>query len=219
MAFPAREVPLFGPLATGPREPAPREASPFDPGLRDPGSFAPGHRDTGPAQHDAGPRDTGVREAPLWEPDGAARLVGQRSGVELPPLPEPEHHPTEQIDRSALRRPVTAPAGPPVPTPTVYRSRRPGLIILLAIGGATIELLLLFVLVHAMFAENFAAGGMLASILSITGVPFTALGVYALVTGAPASGGGHPVQAWLRAPTAYLPVGLTLLIAAALAAR
>jgi hypothetical protein len=69
-----------------------------------------------------------------------------------------------------------------------------------------------------MFGKDFAASGMLASIFSLVGVPFTALGIYAVVTGAPAATGAHPAQSWFRAPTAYLPIGLTLLIAAALAA-
>ncbi len=198
-----------GAFDVGPRDVAPRDGGIFDSG----GAFDGGSRDSG--LRDGGGRDGGLRDGGPRE--GGGRLVGPRSGVELPPLGEVEHHLTEQIDRAALRRPGVP--GPTGPSPTVYRSRRPALIVLLAIGGATVELLLLFVLVHAMFAGNFAAGGMLASIFAIVGVPFTALGIYALVSGAPAAAGGHPAQAWFRAPMAYLPVGLLLLIAAALAAR
>jgi hypothetical protein len=146
-----------------------------------------------------------------------ADLAGRPPRGDFDPPAPPEYHPTQQIDRGALRRPA-GPAPAPAPAPTVYRSRRPGLIVLLVMGCSVIQLLLLFVLVHSMFAGNFAAGGMLASIFSLVGVPVTAMGIYALVTGAPAAG-GNPVHAWLRAPTAYLPVGLVLLIAAALAAR
>ncbi len=149
---------------------------------------------------------------------GRASTVGPDGGPR-PAAGPPEFHLTEQIDRSALRRPAgPGPAAAPGPAPTVYRSRRPGLIVLLVMGTAVVQLLLLFVLVHSMFSGKFAAGGMLASIFALTGVPLTAMGLYALVTGAPASVGGNPAQAWFRAPTAYLPVGLTLLIAAALAA-
>jgi hypothetical protein len=192
--------PRFGDLA-GPRYPEnaePRFGGPeqrYD--SRDPGGFEPGGFAAAPP---AGPREEARPPAP--------------------PVDEREHHLTEQIDRSALRRP---PAGPPPapagPAPTVYRSRRPALIILLVIVSIVVEMLLLFVLGHGLLVGKFAAGEVLAAIFAMAGTPLTAIGLYAVVTGAPAATGAHPAQSWFRAPTAYLPVGLVLLVAAALAVR
>lgn len=232
-----REDPLFGgaPPRSGESwafDPPPRDAGldPRIPGardaVRDTGGFD-GVRDTGSFPGglvNPGPRDQPLRDVPREAPreavphDAGAHDAGEAvrppRGPELPPEGIDQHM-TQTIDRAALRRPQ----GPPQPGPTVYRSRRPGAIILLVLGSSVIELLLLFVLVHAMFADDFAAGGMLAALLGLVGIPLAALGLYAVVTGAPAVGGGPSSQAWFRAPTAYLPIGLVLLVAAALAAR
>jgi hypothetical protein len=157
--------------------------------------------------------------------------VGPRSGVELPPLPtydpgmpygpdEPddptgEHH-TTPIERSSLRRP-DAPVKPP--SPTVYKSRRAGALIVVTAVAAVIELLLLPVLLAGEFGHDIRPGAVLASLFAMAGVPFVAVGLYALITGPAATAGPEAARAWLRTPLAYLPVGLVLLVAAGLAAR
>jgi len=82
-----------------------------------------------------------------------------------------------------------------------------------------VEMLLLFVLGHGLIGDKFSAGEVLGAIFAMSGTPLTAVGFYAVVTGAPAATGAHPMQSWFRAPTAYLPVGLVLLVATAIAVR
>lgn len=172
------------------------------------------------------------------EPEPPARdsrlssSIGPRSGVELPPLPtyEPdmpppfeappspfeapeqtaEHH-TTPLDRGALRRPET-------PGPTVYKSRRAGALAVLLGVAIVAELLLVRVLLVGEFGTVVAPGAVLGSIFAMAGIPFVAIGLYALITGPAAVAGPEAVRGWLRTPLAYLPVGLLLLIAAGLAA-
>lgn len=136
-----------------------------------------------------------------------------------PPLPPggPLRQQTEQIDRSALRRPASpvAPVGD-----GVYRTKRPA--VALAFLGLTVvfEVLALLLLVDGVAGGADSAGALVSGLFLAVGLPMFAIGLYALVTGAtrlpPDAGGGLPV--WLRPPVAYLPVSLVLFLAAALAA-
>jgi hypothetical protein len=156
--------------------------------------------------------------------------VGPRSGVELPPLspyqdessypespaaePTGEHH-TQSIDRDALRRPTKA---APAPTQTVYKARRAGAFGLVMTLAVVAELLLVRVLVAGELGHPVVAGAVLGALFAMVGIPLTAIGLYALITGPSATAGPNVVYAWLRTPLAYLPVGLVLLVAAGLAA-
>jgi hypothetical protein len=120
---------------------------------------------------------------------------------------------TESLDRAALRRPPGAPS----PQSTIYRARRAGTLGVLAVVAAVAELLLVRVLLTGEFARTVVPGAVLGGIFAMTGIPLVAMGLYGLITGAPATG-PTPERAWLRTPLAYLPIGLTLLIAAGLAA-
>ncbi|MFD0747838.1 hypothetical protein ACFQ1L_43195 [Phytohabitans flavus] len=144
----------------------------------------------------------------------------QPTSVVPPVAPRPEGEPmetqrfhTEAIDRAALRRP------PAPPAEGVYRTKRPAAGMVFAVLTAVFEIPALRLLADGAIGGPVVASGVVAGTFLVAGLPLVALGLYALVTGAnrlPGDGGG--AQAWLRPPTAYLPVGLILLVAAALAA-
>ena len=127
---------------------------------------------------------------------------------------------------TALQQPVSTPQtyplqaptqAMPTPPPAVYLSRRPGLATLLGAAAVIVELFLARVLITAEFAHIVITNGVLASVFAMAGVPLVAIGLYALAIGAASVSGSNPGRAWLRTPLAYLPVGLILIFAAALA--
>lgn len=145
----------------------------------------------------------------------------QPTGPVPPVAPRPEGEPVETqrfhaeaIDRAALRR------QPAPPADGVYRTKRPAAGIVFAVLAAIFEIPALRLLADAAIGGPVVASGVVAGTFLVAGLPLAALGLYALVSGAnrlPGEGGGG-AQVWLRPPTAYLPVGLVLLVAAALAA-
>jgi len=165
-------------------------------------------------------------------------ILGPRSGVELPPLPfaaetasgypapeqppappppaEPEvaaprggHH----FERTTVRR-----AGGPGTHSSLYFARRAGLVGVLTAVAVIAELLLVRVLVTGEFGHTVVPGSVLGAMCAMAGIPLVTIGLYGLMTGMPAIA-PRPSMAWLRAPLAYLPVGLVLLLAASLAVR
>ncbi|GAA4448421.1 hypothetical protein [Phytohabitans houttuyneae] len=143
------------------------------------------------------------------EPTGAVPPIAPRP--EAGPIETQRFH-TEAIDRSALHRPSMPPAD------GVYRTKRPAAGIVFAVLAAIFEIPALRLLADAAVGGPVVASGVVAGTFLVAGLPLVAFGLYALVTGAnrlPSDGAGP--QAWLRPPTAYLPIGLVLLVAAALA--
>ena len=185
-------------------------------------------------------RHSGAPEPRGYDYDNTSRYadltVGPRSGEPLPPgtaaatagppgpapMPPPFPPPGAPQPPGPVPAAPAGPAGdptgqlPPVRPPGVYRSRHPALIAALAVMAVLVEVsgLRLFI---AAFAHA-SVSGTVASSLLVMGVPMFALGMYALLTGAAAAPGQPAVRPWLRSPLAYLPVGLILLIAAAVAA-
>lgn len=134
------------------------------------------------------------------------------------------------ISESPMSRPMSPPAALHAPTEAIpagvrqvptatYRSRRPGLAVLLTLGGVIAELILFKVLLgNAFHSGAGAVSGTLGALFALAGVPMLVIGLYALATGAATASGPQPGRAWLRTPLAYLPIGLLLIVAAGLAA-
>jgi hypothetical protein len=80
-----------------------------------------------------------------------------------------------------------------------------------------LELPLLRGLLASTIGDHFSVGGIIASVLAMIGLPILALGFYAASCG-PATTPGQEIRAWARAPLAYVPIALALLLAAAVAA-
>jgi hypothetical protein len=183
------------------------------------------------------PTATAERARPF---EASMPTVGPRSGEPLPPLghpaapstvpqpppgmaPPPESHrmQAEPIDRAALRR-GPAPAAPV--GDGVYRTRRPLLMVLLAVAVTVLEVPAIRLLTWGAFGEQVSAPGVIGGTLLVIGLPLFALGVHALVTGAahapspPGPSGPSGPAGWLRPPLMYLLLGAALLVAAALAA-
>jgi hypothetical protein len=88
--------------------------------------------------------------------------------------------------------------------------------VLLAALTVIFELPALRLLASAAAHSPVPAGGVVAGTLLVLGLPTLAIGLYSLSTGAVSL--SEPGRVWLRPPTAYLAVGLVLLVAAGLAA-
>jgi hypothetical protein len=100
----------------------------------------------------------------------------------------------------------------------VYRTRRPAVALVLSGLVVVLELPALRLLFDGVFGDVVSASGIVAGTFLALGLPATALGVYALVSGAARVPDQPPAHAWLRPPLAYLGIGLALFLAAALAA-
>ncbi len=143
--------------------------------------------------------------------DGAPPMGAPPMGA--PGEGESVRHATEQLDRAALRRPS---GGPGQLGDGVYRSRRPGTAAALIAVTLVLELVALRLLAAAFFGHPVQVGGSIASAFLALGVPMFGLGLYGLLGGAAATPGAGG-RTWLRAPLVYLPIALTLFVAAGLA--
>jgi len=107
---------------------------------------------------------------------------------------------------------------PPVPAPersrdAVYGARRPVSAVLVAVSTIVLMVPVVRLLLQATFAHDAAAGSIVPAVLLMLGLPLTGVGLYALARG----GRPHARDMWLHPPVAYLPAGLFLVLAAALA--
>ena len=118
----------------------------------------------------------------------------------------------ESRERTTPRRAT----GGPATHSSLYLARRAGLVGVLTALAVVAELLLIRVLVTGEFGHTVMPGSVLGAMCGMAGVPLVAVGLYGLMSGVPAVT-PHPSTAWLRAPLAYLPVGLVLLLAAGIA--
>jgi hypothetical protein len=179
----------------------------------------------------ASDRTSSRRSAPV-EPSGAD-LPSTPAAV-LPPvaaaaptttLPTTPRHPVESPTtelREAAQRSaeVRGPAVAPGPMPTnIYRSRRPGVAILLVIPAVAVGLLLVKALAVAAFGDTFDIAGAIAAVSGLASLPFLVAGIYGLVSGAAHGAEHYGFRVWARPPLAYLIIGLSFVIVTGLAIR
>ena len=101
----------------------------------------------------------------------------------------------------------------------VYRSRRPGVAILLVIPAIGVGLLLVRGLAMAAFGGTYDLVNIVASICGLASLPFLVAGIYGLVSGAAHGAEHYGFRIWARPPLAYLVIGFTFVIATALTLR
>jgi hypothetical protein len=101
----------------------------------------------------------------------------------------------------------------------IYRSRRPGVAILLVIPAVAVGLLLVKALAVAAFGDTFDIPGVIASVSGLASLPFLVAGIYGLVTGAAHGAEHYGFRVWARPPLAYLIIGLSFVIVTGLAIR
>lgn len=160
-------------------------------------------------------RGTGIGE-PGRVGDGPG---GPRIPEPAQPVSGPGQGPTDQgrlfhtqpIDRSAPRR---DPAQDAVPG-SVYRTKRPAAAIVIGAVVLIFEIVTLRIFATAALASPIRTQGAVGGMFLFVGLPLFGYGLYALITGAAVTGPG--TRPWLRTPLVYLPIGLSLLICAALA--
>jgi hypothetical protein len=101
------------------------------------------------------------------------------------------------------------------PNASVYHSRKPALMIVLAVLTLLFEIPALRLLTSAAIEDLVSVSGVVAGTFLVAGIPAFAYGVYGLLGGATVN--THPAT-WLKAPLVYLPMGVLLFLFAALAA-
>ncbi|MEU4561674.1 hypothetical protein AB0F72_25105 [Actinoplanes sp. NPDC023936] len=175
-------------------------------------------------------RDREALSIPIRGPEyPPVRPASATPAAEPPPMQGPAPAPISTPAPISAPAPVSTagPASTPAPAiaePTalvppvaarsadgVYRTRRPISSVVLTAVAAVLLLPALRLLLTVTFASDPDARGIVPAVLLTLGLPLTAIGLFA-------AGGGAPSRdAWLRAPLAYLPGGLILLLAAGLA--
>jgi hypothetical protein len=99
--------------------------------------------------------------------------------------------------------------------PSIYQSRKPVVMIILAVLTVLFEIPALRLLGSAMVADNVPANGVVAGTFLVIGIPVFAYGVYGMLGGAPVNAN---VATWVKQPLIYVPLGVLLFLFAALAA-
>ncbi|MDR7273339.1 hypothetical protein [Catenuloplanes atrovinosus] len=97
----------------------------------------------------------------------------------------------------------------------VYTTRRPILAVPIGLVAVLLEIPALRLLLDGFTGGTAAAGNLVSGLALALSLPLTGFGLYALLT----TGRAADHRTWWRPPLAYLPLGLILLIAAAVAAR
>lgn len=140
-------------------------------------------------------------------------------GPEYPtitPAKEPPASPAAARSGPARSGPASpGPAGAglmPAERGRAYQPRRPVSSVLVAAGMAVLMIPVIRLLLDQTFAGTPTARGIVPAVLVTLGFALTGTGLFAVARGGPVDR-----ESWVRAPMAYLPVGLIVLLAAGLA--
>jgi hypothetical protein len=146
-----------------------------------------------------------------YEPSGRIPVRGPEYPTVRPPsAPEvAARRETPIAEPTSLVPPVGA---QPRPAESVYHTRRTASSFVVAIGMVVLMIPVVRLLLQATFTGSPSARNIVPSVLLTLGFTLTGIGLFAVA-------GNRPLnrEAWLRAPVAYLPAGLFLLLAAGLA--
>jgi hypothetical protein len=107
---------------------------------------------------------------------------------------------------------------PTVPT-NIYRARRPAVALFLVLPAVAVALFLVRAFAMAAFGNPFSAKGVIASSLGLASLPLLVAGLYGLITGAAYGAEHFGFKVWARPPLAYLLVGISFVLGAAIAIR
>jgi hypothetical protein len=126
-------------------------------------------------------------------------------------------HRTEPINRPGYAPGGPAPQRPAPSRPAPQGSSNPAVLAAVVLGTLLAVVPSVWVVYDAVFGgDRVSASGAVAGTLMLVGLPTLAAGLHPLISGGAAAPDG--ARAVLRAPLAYLLVGLVLLLAAGLAA-
>ena len=151
----------------------------------------------------------------LEQPAVTRRTPGPRTATKPPAeraaarSEEPEPHTGE------LRAGIVEPT---VPT-NIYRARRPAVALFLVLPAVAVALFLVRAFAMAAFGNPFSTKGVIASALSLASLPLLVAGLYGLITGAAYGAEHFGFKVWARPPLAYLLVGISFVMGAAIAIR
>lgn len=174
-----------------------------------------------PGSHALPPTDSGQIRLPVRGPEyPTIRPSGSSPPTDQPPaaphVPGGPAAPTTYGTTPAYDQPtsmVPLAGERPGAADSLYKSRRPVSAVVFAVVTAVLLIPAVLLLVRVTFIAEVTARGVVPAVLLTLGLPLTGLGLYSLA----GSGRAGARDAWLRPPLAYLPIGLTLLLAAGLA--
>jgi hypothetical protein len=141
-------------------------------------------------------------------PRTAAKPTGDRK-ADRPAEPQPD---TGELHVGMTEPTVTVPTN-------IYRARRPAVAVFLVLPAVAVALFLVRAFAMAAFGNPFSAKGVIASALGLASLPLLVAGLYGLITGAAYGAEHYGFKVWARPPLAYLLVGISFVLGAAIAIR
>jgi hypothetical protein len=154
-------------------------------------------------------------EYPTIRPTSAPGAESPANTYGTPAPTDPAANPTTygQPAEPAATDPTAFVPAVPQFAPAPAKTRRPIGPLIVAGVAALLMIPVVILLIRVTFIDHASVRGIVPAVLLALGLPLTGVGLYTLAAGhGPAGRDG-----WLRPPIAYLPVGLLLLVAAALA--